>query len=76
MTTLSREWRTLGTYPQAATVVDGRLERYPGDEHPVGPVRPVALADVQPQGLAGPLHDLHQLMVEEEEEEKLKTIKF
>ena len=48
------------SYLQAAALVDGAVDGDPGDEDSVVSVDAVALADVESQGLAGPLHDLHK----------------
>lgn len=52
---------SLPTHPQAAAVVDRRLERNARYEHAIGAIGSVALAYVQTQRLPGSLHNLHQL---------------
>lgn len=50
-----------GTHPQAAAVVDRRLERNARYEDAIGAIGSIALAYIQTQRLAGSLYNLHQL---------------
>lgn len=49
------------TYLQTPAVINSGLQRYPRYEDTVSASTPIALSDVQTQGLARPLHYFHQL---------------